>query len=1334
LLILRQGAEVDRSWLAGTLWPDSSDPQAMANLRISLTDLRRALEPQSGRLRSPMPRTLSLDLSEAEVDVVAFDRDIASEDISRVERAVGLYRGPLLEGCAEEWVVQERSRREQAYLAALERLAAVAVERGEHGAAESYLRRAVAVDPARETAQRALMRTLAASGSYPAAMLVYRELRSRLHRELNTEPDAETRSLFEQLRQESREMAAPGEGEGRLSPRQDAPRLLPGARSTERGARSATTTHTFLFTDIEGSTRLWEENQERMREALARHDALLRSTIETHHGHVFKTMGDAFYAAFVTATDAVDAAIALQRALESRESAGPAALRIRIALHTGEAEVRDDDYFGPALNRVARLLSVAHGGQILLSGATRELVQDALPPQVTLRDLGRHPLRDLQRLERLFQLLHPDLPADFPPLPSLGALSNNLPQQVTSFVGREREIAAIRQLLAPGPGAERPVPLLTLTGAGGTGKTRLALQVAAELLEGPDAREGSERVVDGVWLVDLANLSDPALLPQAVASVLGIREGNGTPRAGLLGWVTGDPEEPHHVTGLLQTLVEALKPRRLLLLLDNCEHLLSACAELADLLLRRCPGVQILATSREALGIAGERTYRLPSLSSPERPELLTRPEDLASFEATRLFIERATASMPTFAVSASSAAVVAQICRRLDGIPLAIELAAARIKALPPEQILQRLDDRFRLLTSGSRTALPRQQTLRALIDWSYDLLSEAERALLRRLSVFAGGWSLEAAEAVCAGEGIEEWEVMDLLVSLAEKSLVQFEEREGAEGTEYPAERSEGRVRRALNGASVTDASGPPSAGRRAVPRSPRIEAQYWLLETVRQYSRERLLAGDGESAAVQDRHLAYFLSLAEQAAPELAGPDTVWWLDRLEEEHDNLRAALAWSVESGQVQAGLRLGAALQEFWWLRGYHAEGEYELGRLLVQECPEGELAARARVLCAAGRLSRAQRETVPAQRLFEEALAISRTLDDRAGIAQALVGLGGVAQQGEELETARACFEESLGIRREQGDSGGTAFCLHALGFVAMSQGDLAEARALHEESVAIWRESGDETGMVYGLDSLGCVTLYQGELETARSLFEQALGLARKLGDKAHIAYGIIHLGWVAQCLQGYAAAGELYEQGLAIWRELGLKDSLIHTLSYLGQVARRQGDVTAARERFTECLAICRALGNRRVTAWLLLQLADIAGTEGDGRRAIALATESVQLYRDLRDARGVACCLAALAEWIQADGDPERAARLLGAARALCDAAQTPMPPLYRIEVDCNVPPIDHASLERRVEAARAALDARVFAAAWAEGQAMSLEDAVAYALGSADGAKAMGRGP
>lgn len=504
-----------------------------------------------------------------------------------------------------------------------------------------------------------------------------------------------------------------------------------------------TGTITFLFTDVEGSTKLWEQYPDTMRPVLTRHDALVEDWVERYDGTVVRPRGegDSRFAVFVRATDAVVAACAIQQALFSEPWPTSISLRVRVALHTGEADLRDGDYYGSAVNRCARLRSIGHGGQTLLSQVTYELVRDALPEAVRLSALGSHRLKDLQRPEQVFQLLHPALPDNFPPLKSLDALPNNLPMQLTSFIGRQREMAEVKQLLTNSR-------LLTLTGAGGCGKTRLGLQVSADLLE---------EYVDGVWLAELAALTDPMLVPQAVASVLSAREEPGRQQ--------------------IETLTDFLKLKSLLLVLDNCEHLVAACAQLATALLRFCPNLWILATSREALGIAGETIWRIPPLSLPSAQ--MAPLERLIQYEAVRLFIERATAVLPAFTVTNQNAPAVAQVCYRLDGIPLAIELAAARVKVLTVEQIYDRLDNQFRLLTGGSRTALPRQQTLRGAIDWSYNLLSEAEQALLCRLSVFAGGWTLEAAEAICAGENIDEIEVLDLLTYLADKSLVIVEQQ---------------------------------------------------------------------------------------------------------------------------------------------------------------------------------------------------------------------------------------------------------------------------------------------------------------------------------------------------------------------------------------------------------------------------------------------------------------------------------------------------------------------------------------------------------------------------
>ncbi len=506
-----------------------------------------------------------------------------------------------------------------------------------------------------------------------------------------------------------------------------------------------TGTVTLLFSDIEGSTKRWTEHPEEMARALRRHDEVLRSTIEAGGGHVFKTMGDAFCAVFWRPQDAIAAVIDAQRLLIAEDFSDVDGLRVRMALHTGTTYERDGDYFGPTVNRVARILSIVNGGQVVLSRTTAELVRDAMPPESDLRDLGGHRLKDLVEPERVWQLIAAGLPEKFSPLRSLETLPNNLPQQLTALIGRDEVVAEVETQMTQ-------CRLVSLVGTGGVGKTRVALQVGANLLDGSE---------DGVWFIDLAPLSDPGFVAGTIASTLGVRE--------------------VHERPLLETLVDYLKRKRLLLILDNCEHVIEEAAKVADTIVRGCPEVRVLATSREPLRIAGERAFPMPTLALPA-PDATLAVEDAGTFGAVALFAERAAAADDRFALSVENLPVVLEICRRLDGIALAIELAAARVKMLTPRQLAQNLDERFRVLTGGSRTALPRQQTMRALIDWSFDLLSASEQRLFGRLSIFAGGWTLAEVSSVCsdeqlAGGALDRWEVFDLLSSLVEKSLVVAE-----------------------------------------------------------------------------------------------------------------------------------------------------------------------------------------------------------------------------------------------------------------------------------------------------------------------------------------------------------------------------------------------------------------------------------------------------------------------------------------------------------------------------------------------------------------------------
>jgi predicted ATPase/class 3 adenylate cyclase len=786
-----------------------------------------------------------------------------------------------------------------------------------------------------------------------------------------------------------------------------------------------TGTVTFLFTDIEGSTRLWEQYPDSMRLALARHDEIAASIVTKFRGALVKSRGegDSLFAVFALATDAVEAATALQLAYTREAWPESLPLEIRMALHTGEADERDGDYYGPAVNRCARLRAIAHGGQILLSSATQEIAQDTLADGVTLHSCGLHRLKDLGRPESVYQLRHAALPADFPPLRSLdnADLPNNLPPQLTSFIGREKELAEIRRLFA----ATR---LLTLTGAGGCGKTRLALQVAADLLDDSPG---------GVWLVELAALTDGAMVVQAAASALSIRE------------VPGQP--------VLQTVIDYLKTRQMILVLDNCEHLLGACAEIAGAILRHCPGVSLLATSREGLGVAGEQTYRVPSMSLPDPVQPQT-PESLCQSESARLFVERAGQGQPDFHVTPQNTAVLASICRRLDGIPLAIELAAARVRALSLEEINSKLDQRFRLLTGGSRTALPRQQTLRSLIDWSYVLLNLQEQMLMQRVSVFSGGWTLEAAEAVCSGDGIEEWEVLDLLSSVVDKSLV------------------------------IVDFGGK--------------VARYRLLETVRQYARDRLLERE-DAHECRNRHLAYYLNLAERVAPNLTGPDQLEWLATLDPEYENLRAALEWSLDLPDDGAmAVRMGASLWPYWNMRHRRSEGRPLLAAVLARSAASAMSTASAVTALGAGVLAWYQGDLVESQSRSEQSLATFNLLGDQVGVARALNALGNVKNSGGDLDGALACHEEALAIRRNLGDLGGVSQSLNNVATVYVARGDFQAAQRYLQESLAIIRERGNPWAVAIALVNLGEVACELGDLQASRAYFVECLAKTLELG----------------------------------------------------------------------------------------------------------------------------------------------------------------------------------------------------------------------------------------
>jgi predicted ATPase/class 3 adenylate cyclase len=870
-----------------------------------------------------------------------------------------------------------------------------------------------------------------------------------------------------------------------------------------------TGTVTFLFTDIEGSTQLWEQHPEAMKPALARHDAVLREAVESNHGHVIKTTGDGCHAVFSTAIDAACAGLAAQRNLQqtSELSENPkVSLRVRMGIHTGEAEARAGDYFGQSLNRAARLMAAGHGGQILLSHTTADLVREHLPADASLLDLGEHRLRDLIQPEQVFQLSAAGLNYEFPPLKSLNVIPNNLPLQLTSFIGREREMGELNRIL-PREGTR----LLTLIGPGGTGKTRLSLQLAAE---------GMSEFRDGVWLVELATLAEPGLILQTVASVLSVREQRGMP--------------------LMDIVLNYLRAKQLLLILDNCEHLVEACAALAEQFLQASPGLKILASSREALGVSGETIYRVPSLSLPEqeRPSL----EGLARSESAQLFVERAMATNPQFSLSESSAPFIAQICRRLDGIPLAIELAAARATVFTPEQIAGRLDDRFRLLTGGSRTALPRQQTLRALIDWSYDVLPADECGLLRRLSVFRGGWTFEAAEALCPT-----LDVLDLLPQLINKSLVVVDEEAGA--------------------------------------------SRYRLLETIRQYARDRLMER-GEAEETRNRHLAYFLEFAERAETRLYADQALQWVNKLEADHDNLRAAIAWGLDN-DIDACLRIVAALSNFWFRRGYETEGRRLVEQALERAGESGpgqpEAARQRKVLIMRAWqglcfLAFSQGDSARAVLAGYECATLARELGDDRTLAFVLTFEASGKLVGGSEEGLDAILDEAVAASRRSGDKYALGMTLGMLGARMLTRPEHSEAgQAQVEEGLALLRESGNRFGFLMVQFGLAMGARYAGRFDQARAQMLPLYPTFLEIGDQHRanmIRSEVAHLDRI----QGrYEQAESSYRETILEWQRLGHRAAVAHQLECFALLAslRNQSERAArlfgAAEALRESISI-------------------------------------------------------------------------------------------------------------------------------------------------------------
>ncbi len=909
-------------------------------------------------------------------------------------------------------------------------------------------------------------------------------------------------------------------------------------------------TVTFMLTDVEGSTRLWERHPSEMREALVIHDAIGESSILAAGGELIKSRGegDSLFGVFHSAPAALSASLDFQRRLQTQDWPKHAEIKVRVAIHTGEAEFRETDFYGATVNRCARLRAIAHGRQVLLSEASAVLCREHMPDGVSLLDLGERRLKDLQRPERVYQLSHPEICNEFPPLLSLDEIPNNLPVQVTSFVGRAADVEEVR-------GHLRKARLISLIGAGGSGKTRLSLQIGADLLE---------EFPDGVWFVELAPIADQALVPRAVAQALHLADDTSTPTE--------------------QQLISRFGDQKSLLILDNCEHVLDAASKLSSSLLTSCPHLKILISSREALGVAGELIYRVRSLQVPQVQANFS-PTEAMDYGSVQLFVDRASFAKPDFELTDRNLESVTEVCRRLDGIPLAIELAAARVTALPVDQIAERLADRFRLLTGGSRSAMPRQQTLRALIDWSYELLNEPERLLLSRLSVFSGGMTLEAAEAVCSDNELDQLDVLDVISHLVEKSLLNY-----------------------------VDTSQTP---------------RYRFLETVRQYAIEKLI-GTGHASTWHDRHLDYFLSLAEQSEPGLRGPDQMDILAALDADTDNFRTALDWAIVAS-LEKALRLAGALSRFWMLRGHLNEGRSRLVELLSASKGLEISAGRARALNGAGILCWRQGDMDEAGGYFEAALGEWEALEDRPMIASALNNIGLVRTNQGDFMAASELHEKALAIRQEIHDEPGVATSLHNIGLLHWTQGNYVEARDYFERCLVLRRKLGDANGITDLLNNLGATAMREGNFDSAQERYEECLDLYRNAGNRSGVAIVLHNLADI-YCRQGrFDSAEPLARESLDIAGELSIKALLgpahlalglcaearssseaIADLRLSCQNAAEESDVETALDSLKE-LAICQAdIGDIRRAEECLKLAEELENHVGAGYRPIRTET--------------------------------------------------------------------------------------------------------------------------
>ncbi len=887
---------------------------------------------------------------------------------------------------------------------------------------------------------------------------------------------------------------------------------------------------TLLFTDIEGSTRLLQQLGDRYADVLKECRRLLRMAFQQGNGYEVDTQGDAFFVVFERAADAISSAIGLQRALFTAHWPDQACVRVRVGIHTGEPRPAEEGYIGLDVHHAARIMSAAHGGQTLLSQVTRDLVANELSDKVTLRDLGEYRLKDIAGLSHLFQLVVPDLPADFPPLATASAQRAlyNVPSPSTSFIGREQEVAAISHLLRQ-PDAR----LLTLLGTGGVGKTRLALQVAAEL---------APRFASGVCFVPLDQLSDADGVVPAIAGALEIPGGQ-----------EGAP--------LIEQVQAALRDSPFLLILDNFEQVLPARRAIVNLL-AGCPQLKVLITSRALLHVQAEHIFEVPPFPLPTN-EALRDLERLSRYAAITLFVQRARAVAANFLLTTANASAVAGICARLDGIPLAIELAAARMRHFSAPAVLAQLERGLSVLHGNMQDAPARQQTLHQAIAWSYQLLEPAEQRVFRRLAVFAGGATLEAVGKVCADPDETAEQVTEVLVALVDKSMAQHQGQDES-------------------------------------------DARYWLLQTLGEYGVERM-AESGELETIRTAHAAFYPSWVERLMPLLSGAEQIRWLDQLDQDYENVRATLEWlsggtEEETGRAEQALRLCVALLGYWEIRGYFREGISYIDRILANS-PAVASSVRAQALHGAGFLALMQDDNERAGRFLRESQSLFRESGDRAGMANILRLQGNLALAKNSYKIARRLLEEALAIYNERGDIQKVASTRGALAQIALAQCDFARARTLLEENMATYSASGEQDGIAYPLCQLALlIFLSRGDSAEARTLAEQSLARFKAVGNRRFVANVFNLLGEIllAQGGEEIARARSMLEESLAIFKIMGDRSGTAEALISLARLAASQGENEAAQAAYAESWTLLRAIGAKDMAARCL---------EGTGELAVA-----------------------------------------------------------------------------------------------------------------------------